>query len=145
MSLPIYDDPSTPLVTAEVGQQRLAADRASAGFDSLYKMVDSLFAAHSTQPQIVWQRRTAERMDQIQDEQSRPRRPDELAERMPSRPALIDPPAVPRAIDVTAPAAGTPHAAVVAVAGMTARVGVDVQGAAADPGRGQQNPVQFEY
>ena len=66
----------------------------------------------------------------MQDEQSRPLRSDELAERIPSRPALTDPPAVPLDIGVTVAAAGTPHAEVVAVEGAPGQVRVEVQGAA---------------
>src|SRR5829696_5816866 len=57
-------------------------------------------------------------------------RPDELAELIPSRPPLTDPPAVPLDIGVTAEAAGTPHAEVVGVEGATGQVRVEVQGAA---------------
>ena len=69
-------------------------------------------------------------MGQVQDEQSRPLRPDELAGRIPPRPPLTDPPAVPLDIGVTAAAAGTPHAEVVGVEGATGQVRVEVQGAA---------------
>jgi hypothetical protein len=68
-------------------------------------------------------------MGQVQDEQSRVSRPDKLAERISSRPALTAPPAVPQATDVTAPASGTPHVEVVSVAGATGQVRVEVQGA----------------
>ena len=67
-------------------------------------------------------------MGQVQDEQSRPLRPDELAELIPSRPPLTDPPAVPLDIGVTGAAAGTPHAEVVGVEGATGQVRVEVQG-----------------
>ena len=68
-------------------------------------------------------------MGQVQDEQSRLLRPDELGERISSRPPLTDPPAVPLGIGVTAAATGTPHAEFVAVEGATGQVRVQVQGA----------------
>ena len=69
-------------------------------------------------------------MGQVQDEQSRPLLPDELGERIPSRPALSDPPAVPLDIGITVAAAGTPRAEVAAVDGAPDRLRVEVQGAA---------------
>jgi hypothetical protein len=69
-------------------------------------------------------------MGQVEDEQSRPLLSDEVAERIPSRPALTDPPAVPLDIGVTVATAETPHAEVVAVEGAPGQVRVEVQGVA---------------
>lgn len=66
----------------------------------------------------------------MQDEQSRPLRPDELAERIQSRPALSDPPAVPFDIGITVAATRTPHAGVAAIEGARGQVRVEVHGAA---------------
>jgi hypothetical protein len=65
----------------------------------------------------------------MQDDQSRPLLPEELADRDQARPALSDPPRVPLDTGVTLAVAGTPQAEVAAVEGVPDQARVAVQGA----------------